>query len=89
MKEILRTGSCEPVESQQTKNRARLLATAQCKLAFTALSIEISAGELKLGVIPKTSLFHINDFNHYDLMPYAYATEWGPAKVLPIGPRTC
>jgi len=38
-------------------------------LRVTALSAEVSAGEVKLGIMPQTSL-HINDFNHYDLMPY-------------------
>ena len=41
---------------------------------------------------PKSS-FHINDFYRYDMMPpskiSAHATEWGPAEVLLIGPRTC
>ena len=37
---------------------------------ITALSVEVSTGELKLGVMPKTSPFHINDFDHYHLMPY-------------------
>jgi len=31
----------------------------------TALSIEFSAREVKLGVVPPTSLYHINDFDHY------------------------
>ena len=59
---------------------------------------------LKWGICPQTplawhypflaSLFHItHDFYDYDLMPSsknsAHTTEWGPTKVLPIGPRTC
>jgi len=39
-------------------------------IGVTAFSVEASAGEVKLGVIPKTSLFHINDSDHYDLMSY-------------------
>jgi len=39
-------------------------------LGVMALSVEFSAGEVKLGVMPKTSLFHINDFDHYDSMTY-------------------
>jgi len=54
------------------------------------------------GVMPQTSqlgvtlsglFFHINDFCQYDLMHLsklsAHDTEWGHAKVLPIGLRTC
>ena len=41
----------------------------------------------------QASLCHINDFYQYDWMHRsklsAHATEWGPAKVLPIVPRTC
>jgi len=37
---------------------------------ITALSTEVSAGGAKLGGMPKTPLFHINDFKQYDLMPY-------------------
>jgi len=37
-------------------------------LGVTALSVEVYAGDVKLGVMSKTSLFHINDFD--DLMPY-------------------
>jgi len=39
-------------------------------IGVPAFSVEVSAGKVKLGVIPKTSLFHINDSDHYDLMPY-------------------
>jgi len=39
----------------------------------------------------RASVFHVT--HNYDLMSStkisAHATEWGPAKVLPIGPRTC
>jgi len=31
--------------------------------------VEVSAGEVKLWVMPKTSRSHINDFDHYDVMP--------------------
>jgi len=65
-------------------------------LVVTALSVEDSARGIKLGVMLPTfpaSLFHINDFYQYDLTPpwniSAHASEWGPAKILPIGPRTC
>jgi len=41
----------------------------------------------------QVSLFNITDFYHYHLIPpsqlFAHATEWGPANVLAIGPRTC
>jgi len=44
-------------------------------------------------VLPhRTWLFNITYFYHCDLMPpqiSAHATEWDPAKMLPIGPRTC
>ena len=39
-------------------------------LGVTALSIEVFAGEVKLGVMPPTSLYHINDLDHYGLIPY-------------------
>jgi len=59
----------------------------------TALSVENSARGIKLGAMPPTfraSLFHINDFYHYDLMPpsniSAHATEWGSAKYFQSGP---
>jgi len=42
---------------------------------------------------PFRPFFHTNDFCQYDLMHLsklsAHATEWGHAKVLPIGLRTC
>jgi len=39
-------------------------------LGVTALSIPVSSGEVKLGVMPPTSLYHINDSDHFDLIPY-------------------
>jgi len=65
--------------------------------------VKVYAGEVKLGLTPpdlpsfaspfRASLFRINDFYLYDLMPRlkisAHATEWGPVKVLSIGPRNC
>ena len=49
---------------------------------------------LTLALPLRASLFHItHNFYHYDLMTpskiSAHATGWGPAKMLPIGPRTC
>jgi len=39
----------------------------------------------------RASVFHIATFYNYDSpsKSSSHATEWGPAKVLPIGPRTC
>ena len=57
---------------------------------ITALSIEVSAGEAKLGGMPKTSLFHINDFKQYDLMPYQKFLQTplsgAPQKYFQLGP---
>jgi len=39
-------------------------------LGVTALFVEFSAGEVKLGVMPPTSLYRINDFDHYDVTAY-------------------
>jgi len=63
-------------------------------LGVTALSVEVFAGEVKLGDMLLTSLFALSyHFNYYDLMSlsksFAHAIEWGSAKVLPIGPRIC
>jgi len=54
-----------------------------------------SAGDMKLGACLQIPLawYRPTDFYHCDLMPTskisAHATEWSPAKMLPIGPRTC
>jgi len=63
-------------------------------LGVTALSVEVFAGEVKLGNMLLTSLFALScHFHDYDLMSpsniFAHPIEWGPAKVFPIGPRTC
>jgi len=65
---------------------------------------KVSAVKVKLGGMPpdtprvalplRASLYYItHDFYHYDLMTLlknsAHATQWGPAKELPIEPRTC
>jgi len=39
-------------------------------LGVTALSVEVSAGEVKMGSCPRPCSFTFNDFDHYDLMPY-------------------
>ena len=72
-------------------------------MGVTDMSVEDSAGGVKLGGMPadipslvlilEASLFNINDIYHCDVIPHsklsAHATEWGPAEVLLIGPRTC
>ena len=63
-------------------------------LGVTALSVEVFAGEVKLGDMLLTSLFVLSyHFSDYDLMSpskiFAHAIEWDPVKVLPIGPRIC
>jgi len=59
-------------------------------IGVTTFSVEVSAGEVKLGVIPKTSLFHINDSDHWDLMPYQKflhtPLSGAPQKCLQSGP---
>jgi len=61
-------------------------------LGITAMSVEVYAGEVKLGSCSKPP-FHINDFYRYDVIPpsktSAHITESGPARVLQIGPSTC
>jgi len=72
-------------------------------LSVAELSVGVSAGELKLGSRPHPLLLRVTvsglALSHQrfrslwrDAPPSkasAHATEWGPAKVLPIGPRTC
>ena len=58
------------------------------------ITITVTMASGKRNFLPdQDSLFNITDLYHYDLMHHSkisvHSSEWGPAKVLPIGPRTC
>jgi len=58
-------------------------------LGVTALSVEVHAGEVKLGTCPRPP-FHINDCYRYDVMApskiSAHATSGTPQKCFQSGP---